>query len=72
MESRTYDHDDALNRREFGNLLYAFFRSEYLFAYNLFVVALTGGFGSGKSHIFGNVGKQHRIIARAQVNHRSS
>lgn len=47
---KTYGKDDALNRKEFGDLLYGLIRSEYILADNSYVVALTGGFGSGKSH----------------------
>jgi hypothetical protein len=50
MNDKSFADDDALDREKFGDLLYAFLRSEYLLADDSFVVALTGGFGSGKSH----------------------
>ncbi len=50
MTDKTFKDDDALDRENFGDLLYAFLRSEYMLADDSFVVALTGGFGSGKSH----------------------
>jgi len=50
MNPKTYDDDAFGTRKEFGNLLYAFLQSEHILADESFVVALTGGFGSGKSH----------------------
>ena len=50
MQVKTYDTDDALNRKDFGALLYGLLRSEFILADESFVVALTGGFGAGKSH----------------------
>jgi hypothetical protein len=49
MQMKTYD-TDALNRKDFGDLLYGLLRSEFILADESFVVALTGGFGAGKSH----------------------
>lgn len=53
MENKNYKNDDAMNRENFGDLLYAFMQSEHILADDSFVVALTGGFGSGKSHFLG-------------------
>src|SRR5690606_31002559 len=50
MVEKTYEDDAFGSREEFGNLLYAFLQSEHILADESFVVALTGGFGSGKSH----------------------
>lgn len=53
VNEKTFKSDDALNREEFGDLLYSFLQSEHILADESFVVALTGGFGSGKSHFLG-------------------
>lgn len=50
MVKKSYEDDAFGNRKEFGDILYAFLQSEYILADESFVVALTGGFGSGKSH----------------------
>lgn len=49
-QKRTFKDSDQLHREDFGKILTSFMRTEHIIAEDSFVVALTGGFGSGKTH----------------------